>query len=395
MISMKASQRKKVVYLFGSLRVGGTERQVIETAIGLNREYFEPKLYCLSGGGPLLSRVEQHGLDVTFGHVAPLQAQRRRVFPMTWLKKFLKLSRYLRRERPDIVHAYLLTPSVYGGLATRLMGRPPVLISSRRCLGLFKDELQAHYQVMENLVNCWTDAIVVNSQAVRQAVLQRERVNAKTIHVIYNGVDTRTYRPDADDSNSRRARQRQVLGIADEEIVFGMVANLIPYKGYHDFLRAAAIVTQQHPQTRFLCIGEDRGLRGQLEQLALELSIRHQVLFTGRIDAMPDMLPALDIQVSASHQEGFSNAILEGMACGKPMIATAVGGTPEVVEDKVTGRLVPPHNPPALAEAMHALVCQPGQALEMGLRARQRVEEHFSLEKMVDKLENLYVTLAP
>ena len=99
----------------------------------------------------------------------------------------------------------------------------------------------------------------------------------------------------------------------------------------------------------------------------------------------------LDIQVSASHQEGFSNAILEGMACGKPIIGTAVGGTPEAVEDNVTGLLVPPRAPQALAQAMRALRTHPERALQMGQNGRKRVERYFSFKKMIDKLENLYL----
>lgn len=386
-------QRKKILYLLGSLRVGGTEQQVVETAIRLNRERFEAKLYCISGGGPLLSRVKRHSIDVRFGNVAPFGSSHARLFPLTWIKKLLRLYWYLKRERPDIIHAYLFTPSMYAGIASRFTGKP-VFISSRRCLGLFKDDLHAHYQSIENMLNRWTDKILVNSGAVKEAVLRREHVDERKIYIIHNGVDLNTFRPIEEQPESLCARMRHAFGIPEQSVIIGMVANLISYKGYHDFITAAADVLQQHPDTQILCIGEDRGLQQELEQLAQHLGIRNHVTFTGRVDSMAEVLPMLDIQVSASHQEGFSNAILEGMACGKPIIGTAVGGTPEAVEDNVTGLLVPPRAPQALAQAMRALRTHPERALQMGQNGRKRVERYFSFKKMIDKLENLYLNFS-
>lgn len=393
---MALQQRKKIIYIFGTLRIGGTERQIVETAISLNRERFEPKLFCLSGGGPLQALADRHGIAVTIGNTISNGSSRTHLFPLTWLKKLLILSRYLRQEHPDIIHCYLFTPSIYGGIASRFAGKP-VFLSSRRCLGLFKDDLHVRYQTLENLINRFSDRILVNSEAVKQAVLQREQIDVQKIHVIHNGVNIQKYRPieDRPDLRSYLKQKRYEFGIPEHASVIGMVANLIPYKGYDDFLMAAAVVRQQYPDTRFLCIGEDRGMQNDLEALRRNLGLGTHVMFTGSVQTIPEILHLLDIQVSASHQEGFSNAILEGMASGKPVIATAVGGTPEAVDDHVTGLLVPPKDPDALAQAIISLLAHPEWAGQLGHNGRKRVERHFSFEKMIDKLEKLYLQSYP
>ncbi|MBD3306533.1 glycosyltransferase [candidate division KSB3 bacterium] len=384
---MPLDARQKIVYVLGTLEVGGTERQVVETAIRLNREVFEPKLYCLSGGGELQHIVEQAGLDVTiFPDVRPeavhgVSAVRR------YVRKLLALYRYVRRERPDIVHCYLYTPSMYGGIASRLAGKA-VLLTNRRCLGHFKDSLP-HYQFLENIVNRFTQKILVNSEALKQDVLRRERVDPAKICVVYNGVDLARYTPDP----AHQPSQKRDWGIPAHVPVVGTLANLIPYKGYENFFRAAGEICRASPEVRFVCIGEDRGIQAQLLALSRTLRIQDQVLFTGQVQDVVPLLNMLDIQVSASHEEGFSNAILEGMAMGKPLVATAVGGTPEAVVHEVTGFLVPPRDPEAMAQAIRSLLQQPQMALQWGANGRKRVEECFSMEKMIDKLEKLYLTL--
>jgi glycosyltransferase involved in cell wall biosynthesis len=388
---MPHSKRKKIVYILGTLQIGGTERQVVETATRLNRDHFHVKVYGLSEDGPLKSILDQQGISTTiFNDIRPKKLSLPAAL-CRYSRKFWRLYWYLRQERPEIVHCYHYSPSIYGGIAAKLTGTP-VLITNRRCLGLFKDALP-HYQLWENLVNRFTERVLVNSEALKADVLQRELIAPEKVHVIYNGVDLNVYRPIDVDVRGQLGLKKRALGIPEAAPVIGILANLIPYKGHRDLLLAAAEVHRFYPEARFVCIGEDRGIQPQLEQLRRELDLHHQVLFVGNSPNVPEMLQIFDIQVSASHEESFSNAILEGMASGKPIVATSVGGSPEAVLHNITGLLVPPREPITMAQAITSILAHPDFALQLGHNGRKRIEEHFSLEKMIDKLENLYLTL--
>ncbi len=390
---MSDSERKKVIYLIATLKIGGAEQQVVEVASRINRDMFEPQIYCLSEGGPLQPVAEQHGVKVTVFQAGVRKTAHSTGIPLRRPREFFSLYRYLQQERPDIVHCYMYKPSIYGGLATRLL-KKPILLTNRRRLGVFKDG-KPHLQFLENVVNRFTDGVLVNSQALKEDVLRRERhLSPDNVHVIHNGVDTQKYCMKEESrtvSSSCLAQRKQAFGIPVKAPVIGMIANLFPYKGHHDLIRAAAKVHQAYPDARFLCIGEDWGIQGQLETLCSRLGLQDHFLFTGHIQNIAEMLHVIDIQVSASHEEGFSNAILEGMATGKPIVATSVGGTLDVIIDRQTGLLAPPKNPDALATAITILLDTPDFASKLGRNAKKLIEEHFSMEKMLDKLEKLYL----
>lgn len=382
---MNVPERIKIVYLIGTLRMGGAERDVVETATRLNKEVFAPQIYCVSGGGPLQQRVKHHGIPLTiFQSKRSFCVKRLCVLP-----KFFSLLRYLQREQPDIVHSYTYSPSIYGGIAAKLVTRAK-MITNRLCLGKFKDG-NPLLQVLENLVNSFTDNVVVNARAIQADVLRRERIAADKIQLVYNGVNCEHYTPVDQET---RQRKKQEFGFSKATPIIAMIANISPYKGHREFMLAAAEVVKHVPDVRFLCIGEDRGLLAQVQSLIQRLGLDNHVIFTGLAHDVSTFFPLIDIQVSASYEEGFSNAILEGMASGKPIIATNVGGSPEAVIPQETGLLVPPADDHALAQAMLTLLTQPELAARLGRQARQRVVENFSVQKMVTDLETLYSSLS-
>ena len=176
--------------------------------------------------------------------------------------------------------------------------------------------------------------------------------------------------------------------------VVGIIGTLSPYKGHQDFLKAAVLALQRYPQTIFLIIGRDEGLFSFLKSLTRELHIQNSVIFTGERNDIPALLSMLDILVSSSLVEGLSNVILEGMAAGKPIVATEVGGTPELIIHEQTGLLVPPSDPDRLAEAMIRLLGDKVLRDQLGNAARKRAARLFSMEQMILHLENLYEHLA-
>lgn len=388
---MPYHRRTKIVYLIGTLNIGGSQQQIIETAARLNRELFEPKLYCLFGGGSLRSAINQYGIDVTVFGSNHHEQQTADQFLFRRSRQFFSLYRYLQQQQPDILHCYMYKPCIYGGFAAKLAGNS-LLITSRRCLGYFK-ETKPYYQSLENIVNRFTDGVLVNSEAIKQDVLQRERISPQKIHVVYNGVDITRYKPLDGTTRTFSRRKKRELGIPEIAPVVGMIANLFPYKGYQEFILAASEVHYRYPEVTFLCVGKDCGIQQQLEQLVREHELQKHVIFTGEVQNISEILHCLDIQVSASHEEGFSNAILEGMASGNPIVATSVGGTPEAVLHNTTGLLVPPKDPSALAQAIILLLDNPELALSLGLKGRKRIEKHFSMESMIHTLETWYLKL--
>jgi glycosyltransferase involved in cell wall biosynthesis len=368
-----------VLFVTINMELGGTERQLCALAAGLDRRRFAPRVCCLRGGGPLADTLAAAGVPLTV--LAPRargRAGRTRPFRV-FLPQILSLSKLMRRERIAIVHGLLPAALVTAGFAAR-RARVPVLVTGRRGLGRYK-EGRPLLRFLENLVNRWADAVVPNSEAVLRDVLARERILPERLRVIYNGVRI----PDA----SPRAGRREILGAEIRGPVVCLVANLFPYKGHLDFLDAAGEVLRKVPETRFVLVGDGR-IRPEIERRASEPDLRGRAILLGSRPDSGEIMACADVLALASHQEGFPNVVLEAMARAKPVVATRVGGVPEAVEEGITGLLVPPRDPPAMAAALVRLIGNPGEAAEMGRRGLARVRELFSIDRMVRAHEGLY-----
>jgi glycosyltransferase involved in cell wall biosynthesis len=214
-----------------------------------------------------------------------------------------------------------------------------------------------------------------------------EQVKMHKLQKIYNGIDTSHYA-----NRNTRQCMRAYLNIAENDLVFIIVANLIPYKGHKDLLQALHIIQQQLPPNwRLLCVGRDSGILAQLQTLAQQLNVAKNISWLGVREDIPDLLAAADIGVLCSHEEGFSNAILEGMAAGLPMVVTDVGGNAEAVINEQTGLVVPAKNSALLAQALLKLAQNTPLAKTMGMAAQTRVQQYFSLNACVAAYEKFYL----
>ncbi len=371
-----------VVYVIGTLDRGGAERQVMELATRLDRKRFASHVFCLSVGGPLQAEVEAAGIPVTI-----IGFRGFRIFRKPWVgwRGMIRLVQSLRAVRPAIVHGYLFWAYILGTIAARLT-RVPIVIASRRSLGTSKTG-QAHYLLLERWTNAMTDLWVANSEAVRQDTARQEGVDPVRIRVIPNGVDTDRFAATLD----RRA-VRHRLGLPEEGPLLLTVSNLIHYKGYGTLLQAVPLVTQIHPTARFLLAG-DGPMRPEMERRIAAARLAGSVRLLGERSDVPDLLQAADHLVHPSDEEGFPNAILEAMAAGLPVVATRVGGTPELVVDGVTGILVPPRSPADLAAAVCRLLADPGLARRLGSAGKERAVGEFPIGRMVERTEALYTDL--
>jgi len=360
--------------------VGGTERQVVTVAEHLDPARFDLHLGCLKREGQLLPRVERLGRGVV-GYDIP------NLYGRQALRERWRLADYLRRHAIDIVHTYNFYPNVFTIPAARL-AQVPVVIASVRDIGAYLTPLHRRVQRM---VCRFADRIVANSEAVRQWLIG-QGYDGRKIGVIHNGVDLDRFRRPVD-----RLRLRHELGVPAHSPIVAVVSRLSRVKGLEYFLDAAACVAVREPAARFLVIGEgsfdEQDYHYELERYANRLGLADRVIFTGLRQDVPEILSDVAISVLPSLSEGFSNAVLESMAAGKPVIATRVGGNPEAVADGETGILVPPRDAGALARSMCQLLEDREAARRMGHAARQRVETEFSVEAMVRRTEQLYTTL--
>lgn len=375
---LPGGKRLKVAYVIGSLDVGGTEGQLLDLASALDPDRFEPVVLCLAEVAALAKRVS----PAVRVESIPLRGLRPWRQPLTLLARTHRFVQALRQERPDVVHGFLFHGYVLGGLAAWVLGLP-VVVASRRSLGHFKRG-KPHYALLERVVNPLTDLLIANSESVRDDVIRREGVPLDKVLVIHNGLDLRRF-----DVPPHPELQRE-LGPARPLVA--VVANLIRYKGHRFFLEAWATALRQWPSAVALLVG-DGPLRGELEATVRSLGLGRSVRFLGTRHDVPAVLALADLVVHPSLQEGFSNAILEAMAAGRPVVATAVGGNPEAVRHEETGLLVPPADSAALARAMGRLLADPATARAFGAAARKRVVAYFELSRMARQYEAVYEQL--
>ena len=274
------------------------------------------------------------------------------------------------------------------GAPLALLARIPIQVMSRRSLNVYQNRYPLLRQ-LEHTLHRVMKAIVANSRRVIAELKERENVPVERLGLIYNGLELGRFAK----VNSRFA-VRSALGIAPLNLVLVVVANLIPYKGHSDLLSALALVKQSMPvDWRLLIVGRDDGIAKELHEEAAALGLSAHILFLGSRGDVPDLLMASDIGLLCSHQEGFSNSILEGMAAGLPMIVTDVGGNPEAVLDGKSGLVVPARDPYQLGQAILRLAGDASLRAELGEAARERVAEQFTFERCIESYEALYRAL--
>jgi glycosyltransferase involved in cell wall biosynthesis len=378
---MKQRDRISLLKFLPFFYLGGTERQVMNLASGLDPERFDLHMGCNGKVGELLEEATALGVPVT---EYPIES----LYNLGSLQARLRLARYLREHSIEIVHSYGFYSNLFAIPAARLAGAPVVVASIRDCGETLTPSQKRVQKMFCRMAHC----ILANAEGVRRWLI-REGYPERKIQVIRNGI----VEP-ARVSGAGRGWLRQEFGLSPDTRLIAVCSRLNPMKGLEYFLDAAAVVARLQPDVRFLIVGgnghrTDGTYQGELERYAASRGLENRVIFTGFRTDVARMLQEIDISVLPSLSEGLSNSLLEAMAAGVPVIATKVGGTPELVEDGATGLLVPPRDAAALGQAMTLLLDHPEMARRIGDAGRGDVTSRFSIDKMVRDTQSLYVKL--
>jgi glycosyltransferase involved in cell wall biosynthesis len=339
-----------------------------------------------SADGPGLS-ADREAVGCTLYHVAIARAIR----PLADLRAVWQLYRLIRRLRPDIVHTQTSKAGVIGRVAARLAGTP-IIIHTAHAFPFhpyLSAPVRGAYVMIERWAAGLTNLIMVDTESVRAEGLRHRIVSdpAKLVTVPM-GIDLKKFSP----SPQGPANLRQSLGFAPHHLVLGTVARLVPDKGLECFVRMAARILSTRSDVRFLIVG-DGPLRLELERLADSLGIGEKAIFAGHRTDVPALIEAMDLFILATLREGFGVVFAEAMAMGKATIGSRIGPVAEVVEDGVTGYLVPPDDPEQFAQRALELLGDAGKRRAFGEAGRRRVEKLFTDARMCEAIEQHYQRL--
>jgi glycosyltransferase involved in cell wall biosynthesis len=367
---MEGSNRPiRVAHVLRSLEFGGAERLVVDLA-GLQKASgrIAPEFVCLESFGPLLEEAERRGIPCVLAGTGGIR----------YVSGIWRLWRRFSLGRPDIVHTHNYLSHVHAAPAARLAGIPVIHTKHGKAVTSF-----AWSKRFRKFLYELADAIVVVSKETGESFRAKSGVDRAKLTVIYNGIDTSRF------ASLDRAAARRELGLDEDRIVFGAVSRLDPVKDHPTMLRAFKSAVDRCARCMLLVVG-DGPERATIERLIAELGLGQTVRLEGFRSDIPTYLVSLDVFLQPSTEEGLSLTILEAAATGVPIVASRVGGTPEIIESGKTGTLVPAGDVAALARALGGFIEDPEPFREMARRAREDVARRFSLEGTAAGYEALY-----
>jgi glycosyltransferase involved in cell wall biosynthesis len=373
--SGSSGRRIRVLQVTHDLRIGGLQSVVVALAGGLDRDRYEVSVCALRGGGPLESQLAALGNPV---FLLP------RTGPGPDYFSFAKLSRIVAEVRPDVIHTHNTHPFIDGTIA-KIWNRVPVQVHTDHGR-LFPD--RRRYMFAEWVLSHLVDRVVAVCEAGRRDLVRYERLPASRLTVIVNGLDPTRYRASVD-----LTALRAHLGIGERRSpILGWCGRLAHEKGLTYLIRAVVHLRQDFPDLLAVLVGEGE-LRGALESEIRSLGVESHFLFLGARSDVPALMRLFDVFALPSLREGLPLVLLEAMAASVPVVATSVGGNPEVIRDGATGLLVPPCDPVSLAAALGRILSSRELRSAFTIGASHVFDERFTLDRTVSSYQNLYEEL--
>jgi len=364
-----------ILHLITELSIGGAQTSLRNLVTRLDQREFDITVACLYNGNSTIAQsIKESGIPV-------VDLNMTNKFRLDALGRFYRL---LTEIHPTILHTWMYHPNIIG----RLLGRAthiPVIITSRRntIIG----------SAWREKINRWTsqfdDKVIAVCELARQSEIEHTGVQTEKVLTIYNGINPdRFVLP----SPEEWLQKRQQLGIPKDSFVSVSIGRLHTQKGFSFLIKAIHEASKTIPNIRQLIVGSGM-LQAELIAEVQKHGLSKHVILTGERLDVSEILGVCDLYISASLWEGLPNTLLEAMAMELPIVATNVGGTPEVIVDNQTGLLIPPANPHAISEAIQYLFHNPDDRKIMGQAGRNRVFQHFTASKMVQQTINLYYQL--
>lgn len=369
-----------ITLFIGSLKIGGAERQITLLAKGLAKKGHKVNVVTIFPGGELEEELLSCP-EITLSSLWSKRSKRMFVRIFQLILSPLILRKHIKGS--DVLYSMLETSNFIAWLATRWLKKPCLIwgIRSSKMEGHWK---MAFFEKLCAIVSPTVNLVIANSNAGVKDMLARGYKPKKYI-VIHNGIDIERFRFD------KKAREdfRAKIGVSSNQKLIGIVGRLDPMKDHYTFLQAAALVLQNLKNVKFLCVGDGPShYAKKLKELSKKLGIENKVIWLGAQKDMPTIYSALDLLVSSSYGEGFSNVIGEAMACGVPCIVTDVGDSALIVGNM--GIVVPPKDPQKLAQAIVSLL--KGNINKTREAIRKRIVENFSLQIFIDKTEKALIS---
>lgn len=362
----------RVLYLDSSAGIyGGGQISLLELLANIDMTKFLP-FVIVNEEGKLKKEIKKLGVECT---IIPMPSLRW-LNPFRFFAGFWLIFNYAWRKKVNLIHSNTSRATLYAGPVAKIQGIPLV----------WHVRIPHPDNLLDRLLVPFSSRIITVSRTVKKRFKWFKK---DKVEIIYNGVDTQKFSPGLAQDDVRKKYH-----INSEDMVIGTVGRLSPEKGFEYLISAIRDVVNVYPQTKVLIVGNgDDRYRLSLQVKVNELELSSYIIFAGFYEDVPQILRCMDIFSLPSLSEGFNRGLLEAMACGLPVVTTAVGGNVEIVQDGVNGLLVPPHNPAALASAITKLLKDKEKARKMGLVGRRIVEENFSIEKNEKEIERLYLQI--
>jgi glycosyltransferase involved in cell wall biosynthesis len=365
-----------LLHVIDTLGLGGAERFLVDLCAALPADRYQITVSAVSGDGPRSTDLSQAGIELQ-----PLRAR------SNWdLRALVRLARFMRQRQVDIVHTHLFVAGAFGRLAAALAGVPVKVTTEQNAYAI--GHTLPRWQVLVNaLLARLTDRLVAVSRGTQDYLLRQERVPPARVRAVPNAIAW----PEAI-LPSQLAAVKSELGSEGRFPVLGTVARLTPQKGLEYLLQALPTIRDRFPDVLWLVLGEGE-LRSELESQTISLGLENHVRFCGVRRDVAAVLQSLDLFILPSLFEGLPLSLLEAMASGIAVVATRVAGSSEVIEDGVNGRLVPPADSGALAEAITGLLDDESLARRLARNGQETVRQCYTIGPVAEEYDRIYSEL--
>ena len=368
-----------ILYVIDNIEYGGGERGFAQIIYGLNRNRYKVYVAC-KPEGEFREKLAEIGIHLRAMNMGS------KVNPYA----VLRLAKIIRKEGIHIIHSQGARADFFAKIAARMSKSKPRVVSTIQMPveGFDVSPLRKNvYRFFDRLTEYYVETFIVVSDFLKKTLIEGRGIPARRVVKIYNGIELGQYHPDAE-----RGKLRNEWGISQDIPFIGAIGRMVWQKGFKYMIQAIPDIVRDVPDAKFLLVGNGP-LKKELDDLAKNLKIKERVIFTGFRSDIKEIMSAIDLLIIPSLLEGFPMVTLEAMAMAKPIIATNIDGITEQITDGVNGILVSPKDPSALSRAVIRALNDSEFARTMGLSARKKVEQEFSVEKMVAETEKVYLSL--